>query len=73
MSTRISLYCDRTWQDGTCATQLITDATTPTEARTAAAHAGWRSHPDGTDYCPGHSGGTVRPGVTVVHLHPEEP
>jgi len=72
VSTSIRLHCNRQWADGSCATVLITDARTREEARDAGRRAGWRIHPDGRDYCPGHSG-TPAPASTVVPLYPDTP
>lgn len=73
MSASITLHCNREWAEGTCATSLITDARTHDEARTTARQRGWRTHPDGRDYCPGHSGNPNRRlDTNVVHLHREE-
>lgn len=74
MSARITLYCDQMWRDGSCTAQLITDARAIPEAREAADQLGWRTHPDGADYCPGHSGQPGgRPGTNVIRLHPDSP
>ncbi|AIV35564.1 hypothetical protein [Streptomyces sp. CCM_MD2014] len=69
MSARITLHCNTLWRDGSCTSQVMTDARTVEEARTAAGRRGWRSHPDGTDYCPPCSGGGPARPVTVLHLH----
>jgi hypothetical protein len=69
MSASITLYCDREWQYGGCTSQLITDAATINEARQAASGRGWRSHPDGNDYCPTCSGSSSPRRTNVVHLH----
>ncbi|MET9819613.1 hypothetical protein [Streptomyces sp. NPDC006355] len=71
MSARITLHCNTTWRYGTCTGQVLTDAATVEDARTAAALQGWRSHPDGRDYCPTCSGSssTSRP-TTVLHITP---
>lgn len=72
MSARITLHCDQTWQYGSCTSQLLTDAHTIDEARTAARPRGWRCHPDGRDYCPTCSGhGPQRADAVVAVLHPE--
>jgi hypothetical protein len=71
VSARVVLYCDREFQYGTCAAQLLTDASSIPEAREAAGRIGWRAHPNGRDYCPGHSGSPgQRPGMNVLHLYP---
>lgn len=72
MSTSIRLHCNQEWHDGTCATFLITDARTREEARDAGRRAGWRTHPDGRDYCPSHAG-TPTVAAPVVQLHPDTP
>lgn len=73
MSVRITLHCDRTWHDGSCPTQLLTDAGTIGEARTAARARGWRTNSSG-DYCPSCSGRGPQPADAVVAvLHPERP
>jgi hypothetical protein len=70
MSARITLHCNTTWREGTCAAQLMTDAQTVEVARAAARAHGWRSHPDGRDYCPPCSGAGPARGPVVLHLHP---
>lgn len=72
MSARITVHCNTTWPEGTCARQLLTDARTVTEARGAAAARGWRSV-DEHDYCPGCSGRGPQPAHAVVAvLHPQD-
>lgn len=71
MSTRITIHCDTEWRYSTCATRLMTDATTLDEARSAARASGWRTHPNGRDYCASCSGHGPQPaGAAVVVLHP---
>ncbi|MGV2914606.1 hypothetical protein [Streptomyces alfalfae] len=69
MSARITLHCNTLWHDGGCTTQIMTDAHTVGEARTAAGLHGWRSHPNGLDYCPPCSGTGPARG-TQRHPHP---
>ncbi|MCX5285954.1 hypothetical protein [Streptomyces sp. NBC_00198] len=69
----ITLHCNRDWAAGTCATSLITDTTDREQARAFAERQGWRSDPDGKDYCPGHSGRPLFQGVTVVPINRSGP
>ncbi|MFC8676742.1 hypothetical protein ACFUEN_29155 [Streptomyces griseorubiginosus] len=71
MSVGITIHCNQQWQHGSCATSLITGARTLDDADRMAARRGWRIHPDGRHYCPGHSG-TTNPAATgtVVRLYP---
>jgi hypothetical protein len=72
VSARVTLHCNTLWRYGSCTSQVMTDAATVEEARTAAGRNGWRSHPDGKDYCPACSGvGPVR-SLTVIHLDPAQ-
>lgn len=72
MSTRITLHCDTQWRYGSCPTQLLTDAHTLDEARTAARTRGWITHSDGRDMCASCSGrGPQPPDNVVAVLHPE--
>ncbi|WP_369043444.1 hypothetical protein [Streptomyces sp. Midd1] len=73
MSVGITLHCNQEWRDGTCATRLFTDAVDSAEARASAERQGWRSHPDGKDYCPGHSGRPLFRGATVVPINRSGP
>ncbi|WP_019060014.1 hypothetical protein [Streptomyces prunicolor] len=72
MSISIALNCNRQWTHGRCAFALHTGARSIEEARELGRHQGWRTHSDGRDYCPGHSGRpTPQPGAQVVRLHPD--
>ncbi|MEW2164369.1 hypothetical protein AB0912_15455 [Streptomyces sp. NPDC007084] len=74
MTMGITLNCNQQWAHGTCATSLITGTSNPDEARAAAQRQGWRTHPDGQDYCPGHSGRPPLIDANVVPLRPgQEP
>ncbi|MFI1535507.1 hypothetical protein [Streptomyces anandii] len=66
MSTSITFHCNHQWQHGICAVVLITDAHNLEAARSTARGRGWRTHPDGNDYCPSHSGAPARPTSTNV-------
>ncbi len=72
MSAAITLHCDREWQYGMCTSQLHTDALTLDQARAAGDQLGWRSHPDGNDYCPTCSGGSQPRRTDVIHLAPKD-
>ncbi|MET7944397.1 hypothetical protein [Streptomyces sp. NPDC005302] len=69
MSVGITIHCNQEWRDGRCATSLFTDAVDHAKARAAAERQGWRSHPDGKDYCPGHSGRPLVTGTNVVPIN----
>ncbi|MET7746564.1 hypothetical protein [Streptomyces sp. NPDC005385] len=69
MSASITLHCNQEWRDGTCATSLFTDAANLAEARASAERQGWRTHPDGKDHCPGHSGRPLVTGTNVVPIN----
>jgi len=71
VSARITLYCNTLWRYSTCATSLMTDAATVDEARSSATQLGWRSHRDGSDYCPGCSGTRTVRQTPVITLHPD--
>ena len=68
MSVRITVHCNQLWQYGSCTSALITDALTTDEARAAADQLGWRTHPDGNDYCPTCSGSRRPHHTRVIHL-----
>lgn len=67
MSARITLHCDTQWREAACASQLMTNATTITEARTAARARGWRTG-EGNDFCAGCSGLGPQPAAAVVAI-----
>lgn len=72
MSVSITLHCNRQWTHGSCAVSLSTGARSLDEALEAGRRQGWRTHSDGRDYCPGHSGRrTPQPSASVVPLHPD--
>ncbi|MFJ8798473.1 hypothetical protein [Streptomyces sp. NPDC102487] len=74
MTLSIILNCNQEWRDGTCATSLHTGTTDLEAARASAERQGWRSHPDGKDYCPGHSGRPLFRHANVVPInHAEVP
>ncbi|MFG2826070.1 hypothetical protein ACGFWI_01080 [Streptomyces sp. NPDC048434] len=74
MSARITLHCNRMWPEGSCPTQVMTDARTVEEARAAARQLGWRPGTGETDFCPTHSGASIGCWSTpVIHLHPPTP
>ncbi|MER7971045.1 hypothetical protein ABTX35_18960 [Streptomyces sp. NPDC096080] len=68
MSTTITLHCNRSWADGACPVRLYTDAPSITEARGIGRGLGWRTHPSGQDFCPGHSGTPPTPASNVFYL-----
>lgn len=60
MTARIILHCDRTFDaHSMCPKQEQFQATDVESAREIAGDQGWRTHPDGKDYCPGCSGATT--------------
>ncbi|MEV0441844.1 LuxR C-terminal-related transcriptional regulator [Streptomyces spectabilis] len=72
MSALITLRCNTQWRYGGCTSQLITDARSLEEARTAASRIGWNCHRDGRDHCPGCTGRGPALGTRVAHLHPAD-
>ncbi|MCX5239755.1 hypothetical protein OG824_31600 [Streptomyces prunicolor] len=72
MSVSITLHCNRQWTHGRCAVSLPTGARSVDEALEVGRRQGWRTHSDGRDYCPGHSGRrTPQPSAPVVPLRPD--
>lgn len=72
MSARITIHCNTEWRYGSCPGQLLTDADTVDEARTAARAQGWITHSNGRDKCASCSGRGPQPaGAVVAVLHPE--
>lgn len=71
MSIRISVHCDRTWREGACPSQLLTDAATTDDARRAAGLQGWHCRPEGPDHCPACSGAPAPRDTAVLYLDPD--